>query len=224
MKQGKGDGRHSMKLAARAVNGAVLALGLVGVPLAMAQEEPYPPSDAPLGTQWCMTCHGSYGNGSPVVGGPNLTGIEPWYLKRQLENFRAERRGMEKDYIQGNEMRATAMALSDADIDQLVKSVGAWPVTQAAATLGGDAAHGQTLYQTCATCHGANAEGNESLGAPRLTLRNDWYLLAQLKLFKSGHRGADPQDSYGAQMRATVAALDGEADMLDVIAYINSID
>jgi cytochrome c oxidase subunit 2 len=203
---------------------SVLAAALIATPLAMAQEKSYTPSDAPLGTQLCMTCHGSYGHGSPVVGGPNLTGIEPWYLKRQLENFRAQVRGAEHDYIQGSEMRATAMALSDADIDQVVKFIGAWPQERAAPTLSGDAKHGETLYQTCAACHGTKAEGNESLGAPKLTLRNDWYLLAQLKLFKSGYRGANAEDSYGTQMRATVATLTSDADMLDVIAYINSLN
>jgi cytochrome c oxidase subunit 2 len=213
-----------MKTTVRAAGSAFLAVSLIATPWAMAEDEHYPPSDAPLGTRLCMTCHGSYGHGSPVVGGPNLTGIEPWYLKRQLENFRAQRRGIEHDYIQGSEMRVTAMALSDADIDQLIKFVDAWPKVQAEATLRGDAQHGSTLYQSCAACHGPKAEGNEALGAPQLTLRNDWYLLAQLKLFKSGYRGANSEDSYGTQMRATVATLDNEADMIDVIAYINSID
>lgn len=102
------------------------AFGLLAAPLALAQGESYPPSDAPLNTQLCMTCHGSYGQGSPVVGGPNLTGMEPWYLKRQLENFRAQVRGAEHDYVQGSEMRATAMALSDADIVALMESIGSW--------------------------------------------------------------------------------------------------
>jgi len=190
----------------------------------LAQAELYPPSDAPLGTQLCMTCHGSYGQGSPVVGGPNLTGMEPWYLKRQLENFRAEIRGAERDYVQGSEMRVTAMALSDADIEAVMAMVASWPVVDAEESITGDLEHGAQLYQGCATCHGAKAEGNEALGAPALTLRNDWYVLQQLKLFKSGYRGAHPNDGYGAQMRAMMETLANESDMVDVVAYINSLD
>lgn len=49
------------------------------------------------------------------------------------------------------------------------------------------------------------------LGAPRLAGQQVDYLLQQLRAFKAGKRGYDPQDSQGAQMRAVVAGLD-EAD------------
>lgn len=65
--------------------------------------------------------------------------------------------------------------------------------------------------ETCAACHGDQGQGNAVLGAPRLAGQQVDYLLQQLRAFKSGKRGYDPQDSQGAQMRAVVAGLD-EAD------------
>jgi len=189
----------------------------------VAAEEQWPLSEEPLGVQLCMTCHGAFGQGSPVVGGPNLAGMEPWYLRRQLELFRAGGRGYETNYIPAYEMRKTAEVFSDADIAALVDTISAWPAVEVANTLVGDAERGASLYQPCAACHGQQAEGNELLGAPALHNRNDWYLLKQLKLFKSGWRGKHPEDPVGAQMQVQLAALASEADMLDVLSYIGQL-
>jgi cytochrome c553 len=189
----------------------------------VAAEEQWPLSEEPLGVQLCMTCHGAFGQGSPVVGGPNLAGMEPWYLRRQLELFRVGGRGYEKAYIPAYEMRKTAEVFSDADIAELVDTITAWPAVEVSNTLVGDAGRGASLYQPCAACHGLQAEGNELLGAPALHNRNDWYLLKQLKLFKSGWRGKHPEDPAGAQMQVQLAALATEADMLDVLSYIGQL-
>lgn len=66
--------------------------------------------------------------------------------------------------------------------------------------------------------------GNELLAAPALADQNDWYLLSQLKLFKSGYRGSHPEDVYGLRMQVVLPVLNSEQDMIDVLAYINSID
>jgi len=192
--------------------------------LARAQQSGYSAPEGPLSVQVCMTCHGTFGQGSPVVGGPNLTSMEPWYLKHQLESFRTGYRGEELDYIYAYEMRKTAEVLTDDQIAELVAMISAWPATDTPETIIGNTTHGQTLYQPCAGCHGIAAEGNELLGAPGLNVRNDWYLLKQLKLFKSGFRGSHPDDTSGGQMRLMMQGLATDADMVDVIAYINSLD
>jgi cytochrome c553 len=188
-----------------------------------AQQSGYMPPDMPIGVQICMTCHGSYAQGSEVVGGPNLTGMEGWYLRRQLQNFRAQMRGVELDYIPGYEMRETAEVLTDDQIEELVAMIPTWEVNTVPVTIEGDAANGETLFAACAACHGARAEGNEVLGAPALSNRNDWYLLKQLKLFKSGYRGAHPEDALGGQMRMMLQNLPSEKEMQDVLAYINTL-
>jgi cytochrome c553 len=202
----------------------LLATGLFAISSGLrAQQSGYLPPDTPIGVQICMTCHGSYVQGSEVVGGPNLTGMESWYLRRQLQNFRAQMRGVELDYIPGYEMRETAEVLTDEQIEELVAMIPTWEVNTVPVTVEGDTASGEALYGGCAACHGARAEGNELLGAPALNNRNDWYLLRQLKLFKSGYRGAHPEDSLGGQMRMMLQSLPGDKEMLDVVAYISTL-
>ena len=51
---------------------------------------------------------------------------------------------------------------------------------------------------------------------------DDWYLLNQLRNFKSGARGAAPGDVWGTTMRVNSLALTDEA-MQDVIAYVQTL-
>jgi cytochrome c553 len=61
-------------------------------------------------------------------------------------------------------------------------------------------------YMThCASCHGATAAGNQSLGAPNLTLFSSTYLVRQLRGFRKGWR--DTTDPHTRTMSAAVAAL-----------------
>jgi cytochrome c553 len=181
-------------------------------------------SNQPLANEVCATCHGGAGQGNPIVGGPSLAGLEPWYLRTQLQNFRAGIRGSQKDYIPGNEMMASVARLSDEEIEDLVSHIGSWEVIDADPLIEGDAAKGQGLYAACAACHGASGEGNEALAAPGLAGRNDWYLFRQIKLFQSGYRGQHPNDTAGQLMRPSALALQSDDDINDVLAYINALD
>lgn len=87
----------------------------------------------------------------------------------------------------------------------------------------GDAAKGQALYAVCATCHGANGEGNVALNAPNLSGQSDWYLVSQLDYYKKGIRGSHKDDTLGQQMAAMSATLVDQAAIHDVVAYINSL-
>ena len=92
-----------------------------------------------------------------------------------------------------------------------------------AATVKGDAAAGKTAYTTCAACHGANGEGNQALNAPRLAGQHDWYVVRELQNFKSGLRGADAKDTFGAQMRPMAATLADDAAINNVATYIATL-
>lgn len=176
-----------------------------------------------LANKVCATCHGGNGQGNPVVGGPRLAGIEPWYLRSQLMGFRAGFRGAEQDYIPGYEMQDSVARLSDAEIDNLVSYVSNWMAPENPASLTGNTLRGSELYVSCAACHGSNGEGNEALAAPGLAQKDDWYLFRQLKLFQSGYRGSHPEDARGRQMRAATGILATDADINDVLAYINTL-
>jgi len=92
-----------------------------------------------------------------------------------------------------------------------------------AAFAAGDAATGKTLFGICVACHGANAEGNQALNAPSNAGQDEWYVVRQLKNFKEGIRGADPKDTYGAQMRPMAMALTDDQAIADVAAYIATL-
>ncbi len=208
---------------------AVIALtasiaGLSSVNAVAQQYAAVDTTNQPLSNEVCSTCHGGAGQGNPVVGGPSLAGLEPWYLRKQLENFRAGIRGSQKDYIPGNEMQASVARLSDAEIDDLVDTIAGWEVIENDHTIEGDLSNGQALYANCAACHGADGEGNEALGARGRVGRNGGDMFRQVKLFKSGYRGVHPDDTAGRLMRPSTAALKSDQDVNDVLAYINSLD
>ena len=87
-----------------------------------------------------------------------------------------------------------------------------------------DAVAGQVLYPVCSACHGAQGEGNETLNAPRLAGQQGWYLKRQLQNFRSGLRGSDASDTFGAQMAPMAAVLVDDAAIDNVVAYIASLE
>jgi len=87
-----------------------------------------------------------------------------------------------------------------------------------------DPVRGKQLYAPCAACHGAQAEGNESLGAPGLTHLAPVYLVAQLQKFKAGTRGGSPVDGRVEQMEAMAATLVDDQSMYDTAAYIATLE
>jgi cytochrome c553 len=173
---------------------------------------------------YCTVCHGAHGNGNLAIRAPKIAGLEPWYLKRQLEAFRVGIRGKHSDDVAGQEMQPVGVRLrDDAEIARVLKYVATFVPKAPALTVTGAIERGRVLYQSCAGCHGPSAQGNETIGAPALAARTDWYLLTQLTNYASGARGTDVRDTYGAQMRAAVAFLRDSQQMHDVIAYINTL-
>lgn len=173
---------------------------------------------------YCLVCHGSAAQGSEVIGGPNLSVLPDWYLRAQLSGFQHGWRGKHATDSYGTEMQVIASSMSEQDIEQAISFIKSLPSTQAKPLLSGNSEHGKQLYQSCAACHGQQAEGNASLKAPPLLGQNDWYLHKQLLAFKQGQRGTDTTDTSGMLMRQSVALLQDEQDMLDVISYINSLN
>jgi cytochrome c oxidase subunit 2 len=173
---------------------------------------------------YCLLCHGSGGNGNYGIRAPKVSGVEPWYLKRQLENFAAGIRGTPPGDAAGHEMAPVALRLrEEGQIDAAVVFLATLDSARPLPTVTGDAARGRKLYETCVACHGAKGEGSAALQAPALAARSDWYLVTQLVNYRDGLRGADPRDTWGAQMRAVAATLPDDAAIADVVAYINSL-
>ncbi|MSQ49468.1 MAG: c-type cytochrome [Betaproteobacteria bacterium] len=87
----------------------------------------------------------------------------------------------------------------------------------------GDVAAGKPLYAVCSACHGAQAEGNHALHAPKLSGLGDWYLRRQLKNYKQGVRGTHDKDVYGKMMVPMAATLADDIAINNVSAYIQSL-
>jgi|TARA_B110000211_G_scaffold129444_1_gene148684 cytochrome c553 len=178
---------------------------------------------AAMDDRYCTTCHGVEGIGNIAIEAPRLAGMEAWYLKRQLENFRAGIRGTHEEDVQGIAMRPMAAKLSDESIADIVDWVGDWEYVPAEATVEGNVRQGRTAFQACAACHGANAQGNEALGAPALAGQNDWYLLTQLRNFRAGFRGSHQEDTFGSQMVTMSKTLTDDQAVINVVSYINTL-
>ena len=173
---------------------------------------------------YCLLCHGANANGNYGIRAPKLSGMEAWYLKRQLENFSAGVRGMAAEDASGHEMYPVGLRVKEEKVlEAAVAFIGTLDSKKPAATLSGDVSHGKKLYEACVACHGAKGEGNATLQAPALAARTDWYLVTQLRNFKSGARGTDERDTLGIQMRAIATTLPDDKAMNDVVAYINTL-
>lgn len=173
---------------------------------------------------YCLLCHGDNANGNYGIRAPKLSGMEPWYLKRQLENFAEGVRGSPAEDFPGHEMRVVGIRLKEEKmLAAAVAYIGTLQPKKPAPTVTGDTARGRRLYQACAACHGAKAEGNAQIQAPALAARSDWYLVTQLRNYQRGLRGADERDTLGAQMRAISSTLPDDQAITDVVAYINTL-
>ncbi len=173
----------------------------------------------------CTICHGPDGQGIALQLAPALTGLSEKYLVEQLKKFKSGMRGSHPDDVAGLRMLPMSQTLLTEEdmvaVSRYIISLGSSPIE---ATLeGGDPVKGQATYATCTACHGPDGKGNDLLNSPSLLNQHDWYHLTQLKNFKSGVRGANPQDIAGAQMRPMSMLLTDEQMMLDVIAYIQTL-
>jgi cytochrome c oxidase subunit 2 len=173
----------------------------------------------------CASCHGAQGAGNELFGAPAIAGMGQWYVEAQLLKFRKGWRGAHPDDIEGMRMRPMSRTLAS---DEDVKAVAAYvselaPARPTPLLASGDPEQGKTHYNTCATCHGADAAGNQQLNAPPLVHQDDWYLLRQLGKFKAGVRGSNLQDVPALQMRGMSMVLADDQAMRDVVAYIMTL-
>lgn len=167
----------------------------------------------------CVACHGADGN-SPASTNPHLAGQIEDYLKKQLSNFKSVDG---KPALRNNPiMGGMVMALSEDDM----KNVAAWFAQQklnpAVAKDESQLALGQKLWRqgdfkkgipACAGCHGPSGAGLPAQ-YPRLSGQYQDYTEAQLKAFRAGERGNDPE-----KMMRTIAAKLSDPEIKAVAEY-----
>jgi len=173
----------------------------------------------------CSACHGANAEGTAALNAPANAGQDPWYMTRQLKNFRAGIRGAHPDDAFGAQMRPMAMVLTgDQDIEDVVAYITSLDMPDPPQTIEGDVELGRQAYVTCIPCHGEFGQGAQALDAPRLSNQHDWYIVRQLKNFRAGIRGTHQNDIYGAQMRIMSQMLETEERVLAVAAYIATLE
>lgn len=171
----------------------------------------------------CVPCHGATAGGNPDIAAPAIGGLPQWYIQDQLTGFQAGFRGKHAEDIPGLRMRPMAMSLNrEGDIESVAAYVASMEPRYPESSISGNAGAGASTYIVCVTCHGADGLGNQELHAPPIVQLDDWYLLSQLRNFKSGARGARPGDTWGQTMRPNTLVLDDQA-MRDVVAYVQTL-
>lgn len=176
----------------------------------------------------CAACHGARGEGSVQLGAPNIAGMAPWYVTRQLVNFANGRRGTDSADRYSTQMREAAKVLLSDDqrlaVGQHISSLPPQPVPSSGKASVAEVANGRSQFNAiCSSCHGSTARGNPTLGAPSLIGLDAAYAERQLKAFREGQRGAHPDDKWGAQMRVGASMLADMKNGRDALAYIATL-
>jgi len=201
------------------VVGITLALGIMTAENASAAGDP---AKGKAAYAVCAACHGANGMGNKALNAPKIAGQEPWYLERQLKNFKAGVRGAHPKDPYGMQMRPMALTLAnDQAVSDMAAFLSSMPVSKSSeSTVKGDVTAGKASYMICQTCHGPKGGGNKALNSPKLTGLQDWYIVRQLKNFKAGIRGTKSGDLFGMQMRPMAMTLANDEAINNVAAYI----
>ncbi len=173
----------------------------------------------------CAACHGAAGQGNVALHAPRLTHLTPVYIVEQLQKFKSGVRVGDGASEAARQMAGMAATLPD---EQTMLDVALFVATLdggvSSASVDGDATLGADYFnQLCGACHGAQAQGNPALRSPPLAGADDWYMVAQLQAFRSGARGAHPDDRTGRQMRAMAALLPDEQAIRDVVSFAHAL-
>ena len=71
----------------------------------------------------CVSCHGAKGEGNKDLNAPKLSGMQDWYIARQLQHFKNGIRGANPKDTYGMQMAPMAMTLPD---DKAIENVAAY--------------------------------------------------------------------------------------------------
>lgn len=179
-----------------------------GTAAAQAPAKPDAAKGQAIAGQVCAACHAADGN-SQVAANPKLAGQFYEYLHKQLVNFKPQ--GAKKAERDNAVMAGMVGSLSETDMRDVAAYFAAQKLKPAAAKDKELAALGQKIYRggnaatgvaACAGCHGPAGAGMPAQ-YPRISGQFPEYIEAQLKAFRAGTRGNDPN----GMMRSVVARM-----------------
>jgi cytochrome c553 len=161
----------------------------------------------------CFICHGAEGeSSSPAF--PRLAGQNAVYVVRQLSDYKSGRR-------KSSTMQPMVEDLNEADFKALGTFFASRPTFVHEMADPELAAVGLYIFKrgnpdsgvaACASCHGANAHGTDSL--PRLAGQHAQYTLNQLKQFNKRERTNDNAVMHGIASKLTELEAKGVASYL----------
>lgn len=178
-----------------------------------------PAKAKPIAESVCVGCHGADGN-SPAAPNPIIAGQGAAYIAKQLSNFKPVG---DKPALRDNAIMAGMSAgLSEDDIKNLAAYFSQQKIKPAVAKDEKLIAEGQKLWRmgdfskgipSCAGCHGPTGAGLPAQ-YPALAGQYPEYTEDQLKKFRAGERGNDPE-----KMMRTIAAKLSDAQIKAVSEY-----
>lgn len=172
----------------------------------------------------CAGCHGEAGEGYADLRAPALAAMNAEYLTRQISNMQSGRRRIDETNDAGLAMIDIFADLSSTDIEAISSYLAGLPTPALDDDNDPPGFRGRGLYSGCSSCHGARAQGTDALKAPRLSAQYGWYLRDQLVAFREGRRGFHEADDPGQQMKAMADAIESDADIDALVAYITALE
>jgi cytochrome c553 len=153
----------------------IIAAGAISVFLGMPAQAQ---GDIEAKVQICAACHGANGVPNDPKTIPNIWGQQPYYLLKQLMNYR---NGMREHPV----MTAIARSLQEADLRPMAAYFAAkpWPAKTPAATPASAPPAGLTM---CTPCHQQNFQGGFSW--PRIAGLSYEYLVSSMNSFATEQR------------------------------------
>jgi len=190
--------------------------------IAAAQDAAKPDSakGKSIASQVCAACHAADGN-SVSPANPKLAGQAYEYLHKQLLNFKSQ--GGKKAERDSAVMAGMTANLSATDMKDVAAYFASQKLKPATAKDKDLAALGQKIYRggntatgvvACAGCHGPTGMGIP-VQYPRISGQFAEYLELQLKAFRAGTRGNDPNG-----MMRGVAARMTDREIQAVAEYV----
>jgi cytochrome c553 len=169
----------------------------------------------------CADCHGLDGAGNRIKF-PRLAGQNPKYLAKQLRDFQLGHRKND-----GGQMQQTATEAEEKDIPKIVEWFSGQEAPWPAPTMEGefDLARAEKLVtvgaggvRACTSCHSASAPylADQPVEAPRLAGQYDYYIAKQLRDFRDGRRGNDPDG-----MMSAIARRLTDADIASLAVFLS---
>ena len=85
------------------------------------------------------------------------------------------------------------------------------------------AAGAENKFDYCLLCHGAAANGNAGIQAPKLAGMEPWYLTRQLENFAAGIRGTPAADASGHEMGPVGLRVQQEGTVAEAVMFVGAL-